>query len=182
MDVEKLLKDSNVLLEGHFLLNSGLHSKYYFQKYRILENPVATTALCKRIVDAFKKMSIDWIVGPTTGGIVIAYEVARQMNLLTAIAEEVNGKRVIRRGYDIKGKSVLVVDDVMTTGKSLAETLDAVRAHDVHIAGTAVLIDRSTHQLPFEYFATYKKTVENFEPDSCPLCNENIPLSTLGGL
>jgi orotate phosphoribosyltransferase len=182
MDLEKLLKDLKVLLEGHFLLNSGMHSKYYFQKFRILENPDATTKLCALIAAEFKHKSIDWVIGPTTGGIVIAFEVARQMNTPTGIAEEHQGKRVIRRGYDIKDKNVLIVDDVMTTGKSLVETIDAVKAHGAHVAGVAVLIDRSTKQMPFEYFATYRKTIENFNPDSCPLCAANVPLNKLGGL
>ncbi len=79
MDIEKLLRDFKVLLEGHFLLNSGLHSKYYFEKFRILENPYATSKLCAMIVDKFRDKDIDWVIGPTTGGIIIAFEIARQM-------------------------------------------------------------------------------------------------------
>jgi len=182
MDLEKLLKDLNVLQDGHFILNSGLHSQYYFQKFRILENTEVTTLLCKMIADHFKDSGIEWVIGPTTGGIVIAFEVARQMDLHTGIAEEYKGERTIRRGYDIKGKKVLVVDDVMTTGKSLVETIDAVKKKDAYVAGVGVLIDRSVDKMPFEYFATYAKVVENFKVEECPLCKSSVPLSKLGGL
>jgi orotate phosphoribosyltransferase len=182
MDVEKLLKDQSVLLDGHFLLNSGLHSKYYFEKFRILENPDATYKLCSIIADKFKEKDIDWVIGPTTGGIIIAFEVARQLNLRAGIAEERGGKRIVGRGFDIKNKRILIVDDVMTTGKSIIETIDAVKEKGGNIIGIAVLIDRCSIELPFEYFATYRKIVENFNPDACPLCKEKVPLSKPGGL
>jgi len=182
MDIEKLLKDKKVLLEGHFLLNSGLHSKYYFQKFRVLENPDATSKLCKIIADKFRDKNIAWVIGPTTGGIIIAYEIARQLDTLSGFAEERGGKRVVSRGFDITNKKVLIVDDVMTTGKSVQETINAVQEKNATIVGVAVLIDRCSATLPFEYFAPYKKVVKNFQPEECPLCKEGIPLEKLGGL
>lgn len=182
MDTEKLLKDLKVLLEGHFLLNSGLHSKYYFEKFRILENPDATSKLCRMIGDKYKEKNFDWVIGPTTGGIIIAFEIAHQLKKLAGFAEEREGKRIIGRGFDIKEKKVLIVDDVMTTGKSLIETIDAVKEKGAHIIGIAVLIDRCSANLPFEYFSTYRKIVENFDPEKCPLCKEKIPLTKPGGL
>ncbi len=181
MEVEQLLKEMNVLEEGHFLLNSGLHSKYYFQKFRILENPSATSLLCGKIVDEFRNKQVDWIIGPTTGGIIIAFEVARQLGVYTGFAEERGGKRTVGRGFDIKGKKILVVDDVMTTGKSIIETVEAVKERGAEIAGIAVLIDRCGAELPFAYYATYRKVVENFEPATCPLCMAKVPLSKPGG-
>ena len=106
MDTEKSLKDLKVLLEGHFLLNSGLHSKYYFEKFRILENPDATSKLCRIIGDKYKEKNFDWVIGPTTGGIIIAFEIARQLKKLAGFAEEREGKRIIGRGFDIKEKKV----------------------------------------------------------------------------
>lgn len=181
MDIEKLLRELQVLQEGHFVLNSGLHSRYYFQKFRILENPDATSRLCRLIAEKYRSQNIEWVIGPTTGGIVIAFEVARQMGVSTGFAEERGGRRVVGRGFEIKGRRILVVDDVMTTGKSIIETLDAVREKGGEVAGVAVLIDRCGVALPLEYYAAYRKVVENFEPANCPLCRENVPLSRLGG-
>jgi orotate phosphoribosyltransferase len=181
MDLEKILKDLRVLQEGHFVLNSGLHSQYYFEKFRILENPDAAVTLCSIIADKFKDTSIDWVIGPTTGGIIIAYEVARQLGKHAGFAEQREGKRIVGRGFDIKDKNVLVVDDVMTTGKSIVETIDAIKAKGGKVVGVAVLIDRSLEDMPFEYFATYRQVVENYETASCPLCKDKVPLSKLGG-
>ncbi|MGB3478202.1 MAG: orotate phosphoribosyltransferase [bacterium] len=182
MDLEKLLKTLRVLQEGHFVLNSGLHSQFYFEKFRILENPDAAVKLCSMIVDKFKDKKIDWVIGPTTGGIIIAFEVARQMGKLAGFAEVREGKRVVGRGFDIKDKNVLIVDDVMTTGKSVKETIDAINEKGGAIVDIAVLIDRCGKELPFEYFATYRKVVENFEPAECPFCKENVALTKPGGL
>lgn len=181
MDIERLLKELKVLQEGHFLLNSGLHSQYYFEKFRILENPETTSALCQVIAEEYKNKDIDWIIGPTTGGIIIAFEVARQMQKYAGFAEERAGQRQVGRGFDIKGKNVLIVDDVMTTGKSIKETITAVEEKKAKIIGVAVLIDRSLEKQSFNYFATYKKTVNNYDPQICPLCKKNIPLTKPGG-
>ncbi len=181
MDLEKLLKDLQVLQEGHFVLNSGLHSRYYFQKFRILENPAATTQLCGLVAERFKAQGIEWVIGPTTGGVIIAFETARQLGCRAGFAEEKEGKRVVARGFDIAGKKILIVDDVLTTGKSVKETIDAVNAQQGQIVGVAVLIDRSTGDVGFPCWSVYKKEVENFSADNCPLCQAGIVLQQLGG-
>jgi orotate phosphoribosyltransferase len=181
MDLEKLLKDLEVLQEGHFVLNSGLHSKFYFQKFRILENPDATSRLCRLIADRYQSQQIDWVIGPTTGGVIIAFETARLLGCRDAFAEIKDGKRVVSRGFDIAGKSILVVDDVLTTGKSVKETIDAVNEGQGLLKGVAVLIDRSAGDVGFQFTAVYKKEVENFPPDNCPLCKAGLPLTKLGG-
>jgi len=181
MDLEKLLKDLRVLQDGHFVLNSGLHSKFYFEKFRILENPETTTKLCSLIVKEFKNKKIDWTIGPTTGGVIIAFETARQLGCRAGFAEEREGKRAVARGFDIKGKNILIVDDVLTTGKSVQETIDAVKDKQGKIIGIAVLIDRSSVKLGFDYFSPYRKTVENFKPGECPLCQAGVALTKLGG-
>jgi len=182
MEIEKLLKELKVLQEGHFVLNSGLHSGFYFEKFRILENPDATTKLCRMIVEKYKDSEIEWVIGPTTGGIIIAFEVARQLATYAGFAEERDGKRRVGRGFDIRDKNILIVDDVMTTGKSIIETIDAVKEKQGKIKGIAVLIDRSIEKLPFDYFAIYKKSVINYKPEECPLCKKNIPVTKPGGL
>lgn len=181
MDIERVLKELKVLQQGHFLLNSGLHSEYYFEKFRILENPDATSQLCKIVADEFGSKNVEWVVGPTTGGIIIAFEVARQLGIHSGFAEERDGKRTVGRGFDIKGKRVLIVDDVTTTGRSLIETVDAARAKGAEVIGVAVLIDRLVKELPFSHFSVYKRVVTNFSPEQCPLCKNGIPLQKLGG-
>jgi orotate phosphoribosyltransferase len=181
MDLEKLLKDLQVLQEGHFLLKSGLHSKYYFQKFRILENPGATNRLCALVADRYRDRQVEWVIGPTTGGVIIAFETARLLGCRAGFAEEKEGKRVVARGFEIAGKNVLIVDDVLTTGKSVKETIAAVNEGRGRIAGVAVLIDRSAADPGFEFWGVYRKEVENFPPDQCPLCKADIPLQQLGG-
>ncbi len=181
MQVEDILKKYKVLIEGHFILNSGLHSKYYFEKFRILENPEATSILCAMIAEKFKDKNIEWVIGPTTGGIIIAFETARQLKCNAGFAEEREEKRVVARGFDISEKNVLIVDDVLTTGKSLNETIEAVKEKGANIVGIVVLIDRSSSKMPFEYQSLYKKEVQNFRPEECPLCSNNIPITKPGG-
>ncbi|MGQ9533993.1 MAG: orotate phosphoribosyltransferase [bacterium] len=182
MQVEEMLRKYKVLLEGHFLLNSGLHSKYYFEKFRILENPEATSKLCALIAENFRNSKIEWVIGPTTGGIIIAFETARQLHCNAGFAEEREGKRVVSRGFDISEKNIVIVDDVLTTGKSLKETIEAVKEKKGKIIGIVVLIDRSSVKMDFEYQSLYKKEVENFQPEACPLCKSNIPLTKPGGI
>ncbi|MEO0095453.1 MAG: orotate phosphoribosyltransferase [candidate division WOR-3 bacterium] len=182
MQVEDILRKYKVLMEGHFVLNSGLHSKYYFEKFRILENPEATGKLCAIIAERFRNKNIEWVIGPTTGGIIIAFETAKQLNCNAGFAEEREGRRVIARGFNISEKNVLIVDDVLTTGKSLIETIEAVKEKNAKIIGIVVLIDRSTSKTPFEYQSLYKKEVQNFKPEECPLCKDNVPVTKPGGV
>ena len=180
MNLESILKEHRVLLQGHFLLTSGLHSEYYFEKFRILESPELTTLFCRELV---KKLGTDydWVIGPTTGGVIIAFEVARQTGRLAGFSEKGKDGRVIGRGFAIEGKRVLVVDDVLTTGKSIRETKAAVLAKSGIIAGVGVLIDRSVDPPDFNYQAVYQTSVENYPPDRCPLCKKGVPLTRRGG-
>lgn len=181
MDLEKLLKDLKVVQEGHYVLNSGLHSKFYFEKFRILENPEATTKLCRLVADRFRDRQPEWVIGPTTGGVIIAFETARLLGCRAGFAEEKEGKRMVARGFDVADRNVLIVDDVMTTGKSVKETIDAVNEKRGKIVGVAVLIDRSAGDPGFQFWAPYKKVVENFQSEACPLCQLGVPLKRPGG-
>jgi orotate phosphoribosyltransferase len=183
--IEKLLVDNGVILKGHFLLTSGLHSDLYFEKFMILENPQVSSLLCAKIALHFSPIEIDKVIGPTTGGTILAYEVAKQLGVLAGVAEYTEeGKRIIKRGSAVKkGEKVLVVDDVLTTGGSLRATIDAVEELEGEVVGVGVMIDRSARSLdlPYPFFAVYAHSVENFEEKNCPLCKNGVPLTRLGG-
>ncbi|MEN8615073.1 orotate phosphoribosyltransferase [Dehalogenimonas sp. THU2] len=183
-DVEELFIRSGARLDGHFLLTSGLHSPVYWEKFRVIENPAAAVPLCGMIAEHFKNKDIELVVGPTTGGIILAFEVARQMGLPAAFAEKMaTGEREFRRGFKIKpGERILIVDDVLTTGKSVREVIDAVNKQQGDIVGIGVLVDRSEHQHDFgaPLFACLRAVTPAYEPEDCPLCRSGVPLKKPG--
>ncbi len=142
----KILKETNALLEGHFILSSGLHSEMYVQCAKLLSKPQEAKKICislsEKIREKFNK--IDLILSPAIGGIVIGYEMGRILNLETIFAERVNGVFNLRRGFEIKKKQrILIVEDVITTGKSSLECSDLVKKFGAETIGFACIIDRS---------------------------------------
>ena len=146
----EILKETNALLEGHFILSSGLHSKQYVQCAKLLSYPkkaeTICSSLCEKINKTFNK--IDIILSPAIGGIVVGYEVGRQLGLETIFAERLNGKLVLRRGFKIKQNSnVLIIEDVITTGKSALECLNIVKMSKANLVGYACIIDRTNENV-----------------------------------
>jgi len=142
----KILKETNALLEGHFILSSGLRSKQYIQCAKLLSHPDKAvsicSSLCEKISNFIKK--IDIVLSPAIGGIVVGYEIGKQLSVKTIFAERINGKLELRRGFEIpKGSNVLIVEDVITTGKSALECFDLVKNYDANVSGYACIIDRS---------------------------------------
>jgi orotate phosphoribosyltransferase len=182
-EAERLLREAGAMLEGHFQLSSGRHSGLYVEKFRLLERPPQTEALCRMIADwAARHISSQLVAGPTTGGIIISYEVARILGLRSIFAEsdEESGGRSFQRGFTIApGERVLVVDDVLTTGGSVRHVLDAVRALGGEVAGVAVLIDRAGGKVDFgvPFFACLALDLPTYAPTDCPLCNQGVPLT-----
>ncbi len=182
MEQEKIMeifKKSNALLEGHFLLSSGLHSDIYFEKFQVLQYPEYVELLCKELAGFFEKDKIEVVVGPTTGGIIIAYEVAKNLKVKSIFAELEGDKRVFKRGFDLKeNQRVLIVDDIMTTGKSVREVIELVNNYKAKIVGIGVLLDRSGGKIKFDYPFKPLSTVtaKTFKPEECPLCKEGKPL------
>ena len=183
-NVEELFIKSGAVLHGHFLLTSGLHSPVYWEKFRIIENPKAAAPLCGMIAEHFKDKGIELVVGPTTGGIILAFEVARQMGLPAAFAEKVpSGERKFRRGFKIEPvRRILIVDDVMTTGKSVHEVIDAINKLDGEIVGIGVLVDRSDADINFgaPLFSCLRAVTPAYKPEECPLCLVGEPLTKPG--
>ncbi|MBS1711432.1 MAG: orotate phosphoribosyltransferase [Armatimonadetes bacterium] len=180
--LEQLLEESGAILRGHFKLTSGRHSDVYFEKFRVLENPAALSALCREIADRFAGQA-DIVAGPTTGGIIIAFEVARQMGVSAIYVESEDGVKTLRRNAVIPaGSRVLVVDDVLTTGLSVQETMDAVSRFGGTVAGVGVLIDRSSQSLDFgvPFFAAYQVQAQSWAQDEVPDWLSAIPVAKPG--
>lgn len=183
--VLELFKTAGAIKDGHFLLTSGLHSPVYWEKFRILQRPQLTGQLCQLIVDHFREHRIDIVAGPTTGGIILAFEAARQLGVRSIFAEKEGDARVFRRDFEIlPGDRVLVVDDILTTGGSVRETVDAVRKREGIVIGIGVLVDRSELTLAFDLplFSCLRAPAVAYLPQQCPLCAAHVPLSKPGAL
>ena len=180
-EAEHLLREAGALLEGHFQLTSGKHSARYVEKFRLLEQPVQTEALCRMIAGWARTHAPEVVAGPTTGGIIISYEVARILGTRSIFAEknEDGPGRAFGRGFQIAaGERVLVVDDVLTTGGSVRDVIDAVRARGGEVAGVALLVDRSGGKTEFgaPFFACLQLDIPSYEAAECPLCRDGVPL------
>jgi orotate phosphoribosyltransferase len=198
---EELFRSSGALREGHFLLKSGRHSERYLEKFLVLQDPAATSELCGFWAaghrDSAGKPLVDVVAGPTTGGVVLAFETARQLGVRSIFAEEVKDadgttRREFRRGFTIaKGERVLLVDDILTTGGSLLAMLPAVEAFGGEIVTCAVMADRSgglaalTSPLTGRSYplrALWQLDLPTYEPGAatCPACAAGVPLYAPG--
>ena len=184
-NAKEIFKKANAILEGHFLLTSGLHSPMYWEKFRLLLFPGYTEQLCRMISQHFAKQGVGVVAGPTTGGIILAYEVARQLGVRSIFAEKAgDDRRVFKRGFNIKaGERVLVVDDVLTTGKSIREVLSLVTEQGGQVIGIGVLVDRSEKEHGFgpPLFSCLRSITPAYQPSECPLCAAGVPLVKPGG-
>jgi len=178
-EAEEVFRKTGALLEGHFLLTSGLHSPVYWEKFRVLQYPEHTERLCRLIADAFRDRDVQLVAGPTTGGVVLAYEVARQLGVRSIYAEREGGARIFRRGFTIAaGEKTLVVDDVLTTGGSVKEVADLVKRSGGEMVGIGVLVDRSQGavDLGVPLFSCHRTTAPSYRPEDCPLCAMGVPV------
>ncbi len=153
VEIEQALRDSGALLEGHFLLASGRHSAQYIEKFRLLEQPRLTSQLCAEIARRYENDGIECVVGPVTGGIILAFEVARILGVRAVYAERAeDGKGfALRRGFELKeGEKCLVVEDIVTTGGSAQKVVELVRKNKGEVSGVALLVDRSNGALKID--------------------------------
>lgn len=184
--VESLFERSGALLDGHFLLKSGRHAGRYLEKFLVLQYPELGAELCRRFAETLSEYRPTLVVGPTTGGVLLAFETARQLGapVRAAFAEPVSGGgRSLRRGWSVApGERVVLVDDILTTGASLVETVEAVRAAGVEPLAAAVIVDRSTGpvQLGIPLHALGRFDVPAWDAGHCELCRAGVPLRTPG--
>jgi orotate phosphoribosyltransferase len=178
-----LLESSGAILHGHFLLTSGRHSDVYFEKFRVLERPDVLSALCTEIAQFYQGHGFDFVAGPTTGGIIIAFEVARQLGIPAVYVETENGVKTLRRGKTLEaGSKGLIVDDVLTTGRSLVETREAIEKAGASVEAFAVLIDRAADGLDLgkPLHAAYKVNAISYAPAEVPAELAAIPITKPG--
>lgn len=178
MEAEELLstaREVGALLEGHFLLSSGLHSPRYFQCARLLERPELATRLGAAIAARVKDIPVDFAIAPALGGTLVAHEVARALGVRALFAErDAKGALCLRRGFFIRpGERALVLEDVVTTGRSLEETMEVVRAEGGTVAAAGAVVDRSggaTASLPVRFVALARLDIPTYSAADCPLC------------
>ena len=183
----KILKETNALLEGHFILSSGLHSDKYVQCAQLLSKPEKAKNICISLADKIKEnfKKIDLILSPAMGGIIIGYEIGRLLKKETIFCERVNGKFKLRRGFSIKKNSkVLIVEDVITTGKSSLECVKLIKKSKAKLLGFACLIDRSSKNTlkikNKKIISQIKLNVPTFKIKNIPTELKNIPITKPG--
>ncbi len=182
-EILQVFRECGAILHGHFRLSSGKHSDTYFEKFQILQHPHHVERLCGDLAERFRTEPIDVVVGPTTGGVIIAYEVARQLGTRAIYAEREGDKRVLRRGFTLReGERVLVVDDILTTGGSVREVLEMLEPYRVQVVGVGILVDRTGGQadLGVRLEALLRLSVEAWQPEQCPLCERGEPITEPG--
>ena len=183
-EVKELFIKTGAIMEGHFLLTSGLHSPLYVEKFQVLQHPKYTEQLCIALAEKFLEDNIEVVVGPITGGILLAHEVGKRLGTRAIFTERENGKMTLRRGFVIKpGERVLIVEDIVTTGGSIKEVLDVVVEQGGIPVGIGMLVDRSGGKASFgevPYKALLNLDVTTYGPSNCPLCKENIPMTKRG--
>jgi orotate phosphoribosyltransferase len=183
-DVEAIFRETGALREGHFILASGKHSPLYLEKFEVLQWPARTERLAGAIADAVRPLGVNAVAGPTTGGTILAHEVARQLQVRAAFAErdDRTGARAFRRGLRLgSGDRVLVVDDVLSTGGSLRETITAVRSGGAEVVAAAVLADRSGGAaLGVPLIALWSVDLPAYDASACPQCASGLPATKPG--
>ena len=183
-DLLALFRKTGALLDGHFILRSGLHSRQYFQCAILLQFTDVAEHVCKLLADKLRQFECDSVVSPALGGIIVGQEVGRSLGKRHIFVEKENGKLVLRRGFKIdNGEKFLVVEDVVTRGGRVEETIDIVRAHGGVITAVGVIVDRSGTSKPdfgCPFVSLVAMTVENFDPDNLPPDLEKIPAQKPG--
>ncbi len=181
-----ILRKTNALLEGHFVLSSGLHSSKYIQCAKLLSFPSLAYKICKSLSLKIKKhfKKIDLILAPAMGGIIIGYEIGKLLKKETIFCERVNGKFVLRRGFKIKkGSKVLIIEDVITTGKSSMECVKLIKKAKASLVGFASIIDRSTKKnlkIKKKIISHLKIDVPTFKKNKLPKDLKSVPITTPG--
>jgi orotate phosphoribosyltransferase len=180
IEVLQIFHDTGALLDGHFVLRSGLHSGQYFQCALVLQHPRIAERLCAALAAKLKDASVQTVVSPAMGGLFVGHEVARALDVRHIFAEKnAAGQLELRRGFQVaRGEKVLVVEDVVTKGGRVQETIDIVRGLGGKVVGVGTLVDRSDGKVDFgiPLKSLLRLQVQTFDPTACPLCEVGMPV------
>ncbi|MCK5306673.1 MAG: orotate phosphoribosyltransferase [Candidatus Omnitrophica bacterium] len=172
--------DCGALIEGHFLLTSGLHSKKYFQKSLVLQYPQYTEKLCRQLSKKFASKKVDVVIAPAVGAIVLSYQLASIFKCRSIFTERLDGKMLLRRDFKIAtGEKVLIAEDIVTTGGSVMELVELVRGEGGEVIGVCALVDRSKKKNKFEdveFKSLLRLNLKTYKPQECPMCKKGLPL------
>jgi len=170
-----IMKKCEAFLEGHFLLSSGRHSGGYCQCAKLLRFPALAQEVLESVTQQVQNLPITKVCGPAMGGIVVSYELARQLGVESIFTERVDGQMRLRRGFTVgKGDKILIAEDVITTGKSTMETVKALEEMGAQVIGAVCVADRRADncEFPLPVYAALKLSIDSYEPDDCPICKE----------
>jgi orotate phosphoribosyltransferase len=180
-DLLRELEARGAILSGHFRLSSGRHSDRFVQKFRILEDPVLVERVAAALAEFARALAPTVVVSAAVGGIVLGYETARQLGTLGIFVEKENGAPALRRGFALgAGDRAFVVEDVVTTGGSVREVLDVVRAHGAAVAGVGIIVRRAPADFGVPTTALLDLPIASFDPASCPQCAAGEPVTEPG--
>ncbi len=178
-NVKELLIENEGLLKGHFCLTSGLHSDTYFQCAKLYQFPDVVEKLASILAQSLKQIDFDTIVSPAIGAVIFGYEVARQCGKRNLFVERKDNIMQLRRGYTIeKGERIVIIEDVITTARTIFETKEAIKDFDCVIKGVGCIVDRTQGKLDdqFKIYSLLKESPTTYEPENCPLCKQGIEL------
>ena len=180
-DLSRALHERGALLDGHFRLSSGRHSDRFVQKFRILEDPRLVEEVARGIAGAFRAVRPTVVVSAAVGGIVLGYEVARQLGTLALFVEKEDGVPKLRRNFQLNADDrVLIVEDVVTTGMSVREVIDVVRGYGAHVAGVGVIVKRGDADFGVPTHALLDLPIVSYAPAECPQCASGLPIDDPG--
>jgi orotate phosphoribosyltransferase len=177
-EILDIFRKHSAVLEGHFILSSGLHSNRYIQCALVLQHPEVAAQLCAELAAKLRHVKATVVAAPALGGVIVSHEVARALGVRALFTERQEGAMTLRRGFSLEvGEPTLVVEDVITTGLSTRETIAAVEQAGGKVVGVGSLIDRSGGAVDFGLpkASLVNLAVENYKPGECPLCRSGIP-------
>jgi len=182
-EVVEILEECDALLTGHFQLTSGLHSKQYVEKIKIINHPDKVESLCIKLVENLHKYEVDVVIGLAMGGIALGYEVAKQLETKFAFTQRKDGAMTFRQGFDLKpGMKAIIIEDITTTGGSVKEVITLLKSMDISVSAVGLLVDRSGGEIDFGVptIPLLTMSIKTYKPEECPLCADKIPLTKPG--